>query len=116
MKYFARRLHAEGVSVKISPAWLGGPEDDNPYNEKTWAVLREFDDLGIPTGEGNTVFPAGNAVRYLGAYFSPATPLSTPYDQDPHDIRAITISPNGDVLGGNVRREGILEILERYRG
>ncbi len=116
VKYFARRLCAEGIPVKLSPAWLGGPEGENPYNQRTRAILREFEDLGIPTGEGNTVFPAGSAVRYLGDYFSPAAPLSSPYDQDPRDIRAVTISPDGAVLGGNVLREGILDILERYKG
>lgn len=116
VKYFARRLRAEGIPVKLSPAWLGGPEGENSYNERTRAILREFDGPGIPTGEGNTVFPAGNAARYLGAYFPPNAPLSTPYDLAPHDVRAITVSPTGDVLDGNLRREGILEILERYKG
>lgn len=115
VKYFARRVRTEGIHIALSPAWLVSPEDGNPYNVKTRAILREFEELGIPTGEGNVIFPAGNALRYLGAYFDDASPLSSPYEQDPQDIKAISFGPNGDVLGGNIYHESILDILDSYK-
>lgn len=36
------------------------------------------------------------------------------YEDDPKDIRAISFSPNGDVLNGNIYKESILNILNSY--
>ena len=55
----------------------------------------------------------GNAKRYLGAYFSDTLP-ENPYIEDPRDVRCVSFSPNGDVLGGNLYRGDIMEILEGY--
>ena len=37
-----------------------------------------------------------------------------PYVEDPHDVRCVSFEPNGDVLGGNVYKRGIIEILNDY--
>ena len=40
---------------------------------------------------------------------------TSPYDEDPKDIRAIGFLPDGDVLDGNVYRDSIIDILNGYR-
>lgn len=114
VKTFAGCAVESGIPVRLSPAWLVSPEDDNPYNVRTREALEAFRDLRIPVGSGDVVFPRGNALKYLGEYFDGCTDRSTPYDEDPRDIHALSFSPNGDVLNGNVYRADILEILDAY--
>ena len=101
------------IPIRLSPAWLKGEADDNPYNRKTREILSAFSDLGIPVGAGNTVFSEGNALRYFSEYFLDVCP-ENPYVEDPYDVRCVSVSPNGDVLGGNLFERDILEILEGY--
>ena len=70
-------------------------------------------DMQIPVGEGNVIFPEGNALRYLSEYFESEQPLN-PYVEDPCDVRCISFSPNGDVLNGNVYDQDIIEIINNY--
>ena len=104
-----------GIPVRLSPAWLVGPEDPNPYNMLTRAILSEFEPLGIPTGSGNVVFPRGNALKYLREYFDENAAESSPYDEDPEDVRTVSFGPDGSVLNGNIYRTDILDILKAYR-
>jgi hypothetical protein len=69
--------------------------------------------MRIPVGDGNVIFPEGNARRYLAAYFTDTLP-ENPYVEDPRDVRCISFSPNGDVLGGNVYCRDIMEIIADY--
>lgn len=115
VKYFAECVAKTQINVKLSPAWLVSEEDDNPYNLRTRDILREFEYLNIPVGSGNVIFPSGNALKYLGEYFDEGIEYSSPYDEDPRDIKAICFSPNGDVLNGNVHEKDILDILEAYQ-
>ena len=78
-------------------------------------VLKEFEDLKIPIGAGNVIFPSGNALKYLGEYFDEELSYSSPYDEDPYDIRAISFSPDGSILNGNIHSKTILDILEEYQ-
>ena len=110
---FAEAASACGIPVRLSPAWLVSRTDENPYNRKTRTILEAFRALDIPVGEGNVVFPEGNAKKFLAEYFTEDAPAN-PYVEDPYDVRCISFAPNGDVLGGNVYKEGILEIMERY--
>ena len=112
--YFAGYAVQSGIPVRLSPAWLVSPEDRNPYNIRTREILGEFDFLQIPVGAGNVVFPSGNALKYLRDYFDEHVTESSPYDDDPRDIRAISFSSNGDVLNGNVYQTDILEIMRLY--
>ena len=114
--YFAACVQKAGIPLRLSPAWLVSREDDNPYNERTREILRSFEPLGVPVGEGNVIFPSGNALKYLRAYFPEDAAGSSPYDDDPRDVRCLSFSPNGDVLNGNVYRKGIVEIMRAYRG
>ena len=112
-----RRFAAEavrcGIPIRLQPAWLVRAADDNPYNRKTRALLESLADLCIPMGEGNVIFPEGNALKHLAAYFGD-TPPKNPYVEDPRDVRCVSFSPNGDVLDGNVYRQDAIAILEKY--
>ena len=112
---FASCAAEAGIPVRLSPAWLVSPEDDNIYNIRTREILSAFEPLGIPTGSGNVVFPSGNALKYLRAYFDENAAESSPYDEDPEDVRTVSFEPDGSVLNGNIYRTDILEIMRTYR-
>lgn len=114
VKAFAEEIRKTSVKIKVHPAWLVSPEADNPYNNKTRELLAGFDSTGIETSEGNVIFPNGNAVKYLSEYFDFSKEEKSPYWEDPTDIRAICLSANGDLLGNNIYKTDIAEILEEY--
>ena len=111
---FANEVKTADISFKVQPAWLVSREADNPYNNKTRDILTVFNRMGIETGEGNIVFPSGNALEYLGEYFDLGKENKNPYEEDPTDIRAICFSANGDILGNNIYKKDITEILSEY--
>lgn len=115
VKYFAQCLAKSKIYTKLSPAWLVSAEDDNPYNVKTREILREFEPFNMVIGAGNVIFPSGNALKYLSEYFDEGTESSSPYEEDPDDIKSISFSPDGEVLNGNIHEQGILDILKAYR-
>ena len=115
VKHFAECVAKSKIHIKLSPAWLVSEDDNNPYNIRTREVLKEFEGLNISVGSGNVIFPSGNALKYLGEYFDENVEISSPYDENPKDIRAIGFSPNGDVLDGNVYQKEILDILNDYQ-
>lgn len=104
-----------GLAVRLHPAWLVSPEDGNSYNLRTREVLRAFEPLGVPVGPGNVVFPSGRALQYLREYFAEDAAESSPYEEDPEDIRTISVGEDGSVLGGSVYRTDILTIMRAYR-
>ncbi len=110
---FAAKAKACGIPVRLQPAWLVSATDENPYNVKTREILDSFADLELPVGEGNVIFPEGNALKYLAEYFTDEHP-ENPYLEDPCDVRCLSFSPNGDVLGGNVYERDIMEIIKDY--
>ena len=113
VKLFATEAKKCGIPIRLSPAWLGRVTDDNPYNGKTREILGSFADLEFPVGEGNVIFPEGNALKYLAEYFTDELP-ENPYAEDPCDVRCVSFEPNGDVLGGNVYERDIMEIIKDY--
>ena len=113
VRCFARAAKENGLPIRLAPAWLVSKTDDNPYNRETRRILESFADLEIFPGDGNIVFPQGNATRFLAEYFQETCP-ENPYVEDPLDVRCVSFSPNGDVLGGNVYRRDILKLLEDY--
>lgn len=115
VKIFAEYVTKSRIRIKLSPAWLVSEEDNNSYNVRTREILEEMAYLNVPVGSGNVIFPSGNALRYFKEYFDENTVYSSPYEENPRDIRAISFSPNGDVLNGNVYQKGILEILNEYQ-
>ena len=113
VKAFAAEVKRQGIPLRLQPAWLVGREHDNPYNRQTREILSCFAELGLPVGEGNVIFPEGNALRHLAEYFQGDLPKN-PYVEDPTDLRCLSFSPNGDLLGGNIYRQDVSEILQNY--
>ena len=111
VKLFAECIKKEEIRLRLSPAWLVSKEDNNIYNQRTKSILREFEQLDIPVGRGNVIFPSGNAKKYLSEYFDAETEYVNPYEEDPKDIRTISFNPNGDVLNGNINKSSIMDIL-----
>ena len=115
VKRFATEAKKCGIPIRLSPAWLVSVTDDNPYNRKTREILAGFAYLELPVGEGNVIFPEGNARKFLAEYFTDELP-ENPYAEDPRDVRCVSFEPNGDVLGGNVYERDIMEIVKSYGG
>ena len=114
VKLFAKAVSAEGIPLRVHPAWLVSDEDENPYNQRTKEILKEFEQMGIGYSHGNIIFPSGNAKKYLSEYFDGQQP-DNPYEENPEDVRTVTISPNGDTLGSNVYHTDIIDIIENYK-
>ena len=113
VREFATEAKRLNIPMRLQPAWLVSPTDDNHYNKRTREILDSFKDLSIPESDGNVIFPEGNALRYLSEYFSESAP-DNPYEEDPFDVRCVSFSENGDVLDSNVYRKDIMDILCDY--
>ena len=113
VKQFATEAKKCGIPIRLSPAWLVSVTDDNPYNRKTREILGSFADMEIDVGEGNVIFPEGNALKYLSEYFTNKLP-ENPYAEDPCNVKCVSFEPNGDVLGDNVYERNIMEIVNNY--
>ena len=112
---FAKAVQAIGIPrFHVHPAWLVSEQADNSYNNKTREILAEYTAIGIPVSGGNVIFPGGNALKYLSEYFDSGMSYTSPYTENPHDIKAICVAPNGEVLNGNIYDTDILEIVEKY--
>lgn len=115
VKAFAMELKRQEIRLCVHPAWLVGREHDNPYNRRTIEIMEVFEAMGIRQSDGNVIFPSGNALKYLSEYFDGNKSYTSPYEEDPMDIQAICVNPNGDLLGENIYNTNILDLLERYR-
>ena len=113
VRQFAAEAKRCGIPTRLQPAWLVSATDNNQYNRKTREILGSFADMELPVGEGNIIFPEGNALKYLAEYFTDELP-ENPYVEDPRDVRCVSFEPNGDVLGGNVYEHDIMEIIRDY--
>lgn len=114
VKLFAENVKNVGIKILVHPAWLVSSDDDNLYNIRTREILSQFNNMEIRTTEGNVIFPAGNALKYLGEYFDLDAEHKSPYDEDPYDVKAICFSANGDILGSNIHKKKLDEILSNY--
>ncbi len=114
---FAKAIQSSGIQkFRVHPAWLVSEDADNPYNNETREILAVFNEIGIPASDGNVIFPGGNALKHLNEYFDSNIKYVNPYTRNPHDIRAICINPNGDVLGDNIYKTDILDIIGGCNG
>lgn len=124
---FADALIKHGIlALHVQPAWLVNEMHDNPYNAETKRLLKMFSDKGIRFNEGNNIFPAGNALKYLAEYFSPTDKIdlsvacgSAPYTSRLDTINRFGINPNGDInlcsiTIGNIYRQDVLDIVDGY--
>ena len=69
--------------------------------------------MDVAVGEGNVIFPEGNAKKYLAEYFENVIP-DNPYVDDPKDVKCLSFLSNGDVLYGNVYKNDIIDIINSY--
>jgi hypothetical protein len=113
VKSFARAIKSCGIPLRLSPAWLVSREDDNPYNQATRKILHSFDGMDVPVGEGNVIFPEGNALKYLAEYFTDEPPTN-PYIEEPQNLHCLSVSPDGSVLGGNLYEQDVMTLIENY--
>ncbi|MDD6673944.1 MAG: radical SAM protein [Eubacteriales bacterium] len=114
VKEFAMAVLDENIPIHTHPAWLVSVDDNNPYNLKTRELLKEFNAMGIEQSSGNVIFPSGNALKYLGEYFDKNIDYHNPYVEDARNMKTISFSANGDVLGGNIYDNSILDIINSY--
>ncbi len=112
---FAEAVLETGILCKTQPAWLVSETDDNPYNRQTREILSSFAQMGLESASGNVIFPAGNALRYLGEYFDPGKTYVNPYAEDPEDVQTLSVSADGSILGGNLHEMGILTLMQAYQ-
>ena len=113
--FFTESLLKNNVKhVRVHPAWLVSKDDDNPYNTKTKEILKNFEKIGVLPSNGNVIFPAGNALKYLGKYFEQNKTYVNRYEQNPQDIRAVCIEPNGNFLNCNIYNENFLDDFNNY--
>ncbi len=115
VKGFAIAVLETGTLIKVQPAWLVNKDNENPYNNQTKELLKEFAHMGIEENEGNIIFPAGNALKFLGEYFPKDIKYKNPYDEDPADLRAICFGSNGEILGSNIYEKDIMKIISDYK-
>lgn len=117
VRSFAESVKAvkyKGITLRVQPAWLVSREAENPYNAKTRGILEELEAMGVEAANCNVIFPEGNALKYLSEYFDTNAVCENPYTEDPRDIRAVCVSPDGSVLGGNIYRTSMAELIESY--
>ena len=113
--FFTENLLKNGMlSVQTHPAWLVSKDDENIYNNKTKKILKTFESIGVKPSKGNVIFPAGNALKYLQKYFDKNTAYINKYEQNPKDVRAISIEPDGKFLNCNIYDNNFLNELEVY--
>ena len=114
VKIFAENVVNNNLQIRVHPAWLVSPDVNNIYNNITKDLLKEFTGMGINISNGNIIFPSGNAIKYFPEYFDLGKTEQNPYWEDPTDIKAICFSANGDILGSNIYKQNINEILSSY--
>lgn len=115
VKKFAYEIKNRGLNIRTSPAWLVSREDKNIYNIKTLDIVKEFTNMGINEGNGNVIFPEGNARKYLTEYFDENKEYINPYEDNPEDLRSVSIEPDGKLLGESIYETDIIDILESYK-
>ena len=114
VKKFAYEIKNRGLNIRISPAWLVSRENKNPYNEITAKIIDEFKNTGIKEAQGNIIFPAGKALVFLKEYFDDTKEYVNPYEENPEDIRSVSIEPDGTVFGESIYKKDIINILDNY--
>ncbi len=126
VKQNVKELVQARLRVKWNPCWVISEKHDNPWNKRTWDILKELSDIGVAISQGNNVQPEGNALRWLSEYL-PSKSLSpegtcddVPYAGRLDMITSISIEPDANVLVckdlviGNAAKQNILDILENY--
>ena len=113
VREFIGAAQGEGISMRLQPAWLVSPEDENSYNTRTREILADLADFGVPTSEGNIIFPEGNAKKYLAEYFADEMP-ENPYREDPCNVKCLSIEPDGTLFARSIYDVDVMKIIGEY--
>jgi MoaA/NifB/PqqE/SkfB family radical SAM enzyme len=109
-----------------NPCWVISQDDDNRYNRKTKAILKELEDLPIRVSEGNILEPSGLALINLVEFLPrkkrmPAGKCGDmPYTERLDSKKSISVEPDGKIAVcnnfhiGNASETDIIDILENY--
>lgn len=110
----------------LNPCWVISRDDDNMYNQKTRAILKELDDLHVRVSRGNVLEPDGLALINLREFLPQREIMPTgecgdaPYTEPLTALTSISVKPDGriavcnDLYIGNTHRNDILDILMDY--
>ena len=102
------------IPLRLQPAWLVSPTDENPYNKITRSILDALKRDGFPESDGNVVFPEGNARKYLAEYFTDTVP-ENPYVENPKDLHCLSVDADGSLRGQSLYEKSVLEIIRDGR-
>ena len=121
-----RSLLDAGISVGWNPCWVISKEHRNPWNERTKSVIRDLGHLPVPEAYGNTVQPAGNALKWLRNFMPPKTAMpigsceDVPYAGRLDQVTSISVEPDGSISVckefaiGNAKQRDVVDILQSY--
>jgi len=119
-------LEARVGDLAWNPCWLVSEEDDNQYNQRTRAILKELEDLPVRTSKGNVVEPLGWALINLKEFLPSRRAIPSgrcgdmPYASPLDSVKSISVEPDGkvavcnDLHIGNASRTDIIDIIENY--
>ena len=119
-------LKAGMEQISLSPCWVISENNNNIYNKKTKAILKELNDSPIESSEGNVMQPKGRAIFWLGDYLPPKTEIpkgncgDIPYTEHLDSVNSVFIEPDGRVAVcedfhiGNAFETDILDIIKTY--
>jgi MoaA/NifB/PqqE/SkfB family radical SAM enzyme len=127
VKEAAQALVRAGVHhIEWIPCWVISKGDNNVYNRRTKAILKELLYLPVELSEGNIVQPQGRATTNLKEFLPKKTLMpegkcgEMPYTERLDTIKGISVEPDGRIAVcnqlyiGNASETDIIELLERY--
>jgi len=112
--------------IAWNPCWIISEDNDNQYNQKTKAILKELEDLPVRKSEGNVMEPDGLALVHLKKFLPPKEKIPAgkcgdmPYTDPLDSIKGICIEPDGEVAVcndfyiGNASKTDIINLIENY--
>jgi len=127
VKEAAESLLKAGIArISWNPCWVISKNHDNPYNQKTKAILKQLKDLPIKEGEGNIAQPEGRAVLWLKDFLPSKTKTpkgkcgEVPYTEELDSVKTLCVAPDGriavcnDFYIGNASETDIIDVIENY--
>jgi len=128
VKKVAESLLKAGIAhVSWNPCWVISKDNDNPYNKKTRAVLKELEtELQIAESNGNVAQPEGRALFWLQDFLPKKVRIpeekcgDMPYTERLNRVKTISVEPDGrvavckDFRIGSAYERDIIDIIENY--
>jgi hypothetical protein len=122
-----RALAEAGIGrLAWNPCWVVSEEHNNPWNERTRAILQALAHLPVERSRGNDLQPMGNAPRWLGEYLPARVPFPAgtcgdlPYTGRLDQVGSIFLDPDGaisvcdDLVVGYAQEGDVVALLEAY--